>query len=259
MSNAAVSLFRAVPLLTIAGLLAGCPAVEPVEPEPTSPSPRSGVWGLHIADIDATGLCAELAPAVEGRVVRLDVDADERGELVATLLGVDLFGGHNDGFVWADAELPLPMWGGGWDEPVVVFDDEPDHDGDDVDVREDDRDESVEGRGDEPAAPPCEVGVEIEEECGTPEPMPEPWPELDAGIYVSLSSELRHAEAMSGVLSVTVSNGWAACSFDASIDASYLGEEAELDDGDDVWILPVDEPMPGEPVPGAAETAPAED
>ena len=244
MSNVRRSLSRALPLITLAGLLVGCPAVEPIEPEPVQPAPRSGVWGLHIAELHADGMCADFAPAIEGRVVRLDIDAEDSGELVAGVLGLDMFGGHNDGFVWADAELPLPWWGYGWEDPVICEGDE-------------DVDEGIDGSpGEDVEEPPCAiyVGDEDEEYCE----LPEPEPELDAGIYVSLNAELRHSEAMQGDLIVTVSNGWAACSFEAIVDAAYLGEDADFGD-DDVSILPVEPGEPGEPLPMETEGHPAED
>jgi hypothetical protein len=258
MSNATPSLSRALSLITLAGLLAGCPAVEPVEPAPDAPTPQSGVWGMHIAEVDGTGLCAELAPAIQGRVVRLDIDADDRGALVATVLGLDLYGGHSDGFVWGDAELELPRWGYGWDEPVVVYEDEP-VEPDEPDHSDEDADDDVDGEGADPVEPPCEIAVEEEGEyCELPEPQPEPEPVLDAGVYVSLSAELRHAEALDGALVVTISNGWNACDVEARIDAAFLGEDVDVDWGDDVEILPAVPGDPGEPVVVGSETAPAE-
>lgn len=246
MSNVVRSFSRAIPLFAAAGLLAGCPAVEPAEPEPVSPTPRSGVWGLHIAEVSADGLCVELAPAVEGRVVRLDVDAGSRGDLEVRLLGLSMFGGHGDGQLWADVALPLPGWGYGWDDPVVILDGEEvgDHD-DPVEPREDEpADGDADAGGGSAEPPPCEIIEDEDEEfCELPEPEPDPGSE--AGVFVAFDATLRHAEALDGWLGLTVSNGVRACSIEARVDAAYLGDDAGLDD--DVRILPA-EAQPGEAV-----------
>jgi hypothetical protein len=236
MSHATRPLFCAVSLVSFAALLAGCPAVEPEHPEPPAPMPQAGVWGLHLAEVSGDGLCAEVAPLLQGRVVRLDVAADEDGELELGLLGVDLFGGHHDGDLWADAHLPVPYWGG-WDEPVVVVDYE------DVDWDEEggDPDEAWEGESEHEGE---EDEWEEEEEwgeCGTPDPEPET--DVERGIFVSIDGVLRHDEAFDGHLSLIVSNGYRACGVSAVIDAAFLGEDVAWED--DVR-LPSLEAQPGE-------------
>jgi len=250
MSTASRLLSCALPLITSAALLTGCPPVEPVEPEP--PTPRSGVWGLHILDVSADGICAELAPAVEGRVVRLDVDAARSGALQLSLLGLDLYGGHGDWNAWADAELPLPWYYGFEDgagiEPDVEItvdadDDEPVEE--EEDHSEDDHGEDDVGGEDSGDPPPCVEYDEDEDEgyCGVPDPEPG----LEPGIHVAFDAELPSAFAMHGLLSVTVSDGWGACSFDAIVDAAFISDEVDYgdDDFDDVEILPAEESVPG--------------
>ena len=89
MSNSSHPLARAISLISIAGLLAGCPAVEPVEPEP--PTPASGVWGLHIADVSSSGYCGAIGSAAIGHVLRMDVSADRDGEMELSIFGLDRF------------------------------------------------------------------------------------------------------------------------------------------------------------------------
>lgn len=256
MSKVPVSLTRALSLASVAGLLIGCPAVEPELPEPAPLVPQSGVWGMHIASLDSDGVCARFTPDVEGRVIRLDIEADERGELYAEVLGLGLYGGHSEGFVWADAELGLPSFG--WDEPVVLPEDQPEPVDEttepvEAEAMDDDCIEPAEEESNEgaPGTAPPRVADETEDsdyggetDCGEPRES-EPEPSIDAGIYVALNAQLGDPGSMRGALTVTVSNGVQSCSWEADIDAAYLGQDVSFDDEDDIVIIAEDEPGHG--------------
>jgi hypothetical protein len=206
---------------------------------------------MHIASLDSDGVCARFTPDVAGRVIRLDIEADERGELYAEVLGLGLYGGHQEGFVWADAELGLP-YHYGWDEPVSVPVDQPEPvdettDPVEAEVMDDDCIEPAEDGA--PGTAPPRVADETEDyeyedemDCGEPRES-EPEPSIDAGIYVALNAQLGDPGSMRGALTVTVSNGVQACSWEADIDAAYLGQDVSFGDEDDIVIIA--EPEPG--------------
>ena len=240
---------RAVSLFTLAGTLAGCPAVEvsPPDEEVVSIVPESGVWGIHIENVSSDGYCGGLAAGAVGRVFRMDVDADEGGELAISILGAELFGGHSDGTVWADAEYSGYQ---GWGEPVpmdeigVVEVQDGGEDGDEHDSE----DIAVEGHsgssgGDGSAPPEDDRETEHDEEWDEDWDCDPPEHEQEAGVYISMDADLRDAESMDGFIVITVSNGWDACTFDADIRAAWLGDETE--------------PEVVEVMEGEAEVAPA--
>jgi hypothetical protein len=205
-------------------LLGGCPAIEPIIPDPAPPTPTSGVWGLHIADVTADGFCGELGAEAIGRVIRMDVAAEDRGELALSIFGLDLYGGHADGQAWADAELS-GYWGWGYDEPVVVYEDQDDQDlmGDDGGSgnAEEDRGEPEEG---EVSTPSCGEGTSEEPReahCDTPYMAP--------GLFVAFDADVINARTMDGFIQLTVSDGYDACTFEAEVNAAYLGEDVDFD------------------------------
>ena len=266
MSTLAHPLVRTASLTALAGLLAGCPVVEPAAPESAAPTPASGVWGLLITDVQANGICAELAPAITGRVVRMDVEAHPSGELVLSMFDLDLYGGHADGQVWADADLSGFGWSWGYDVPVSSHPAELA-----VEVSEDLEEEAEEARAPseapvdgcsghyEPAAPEDHTeGGESDDDdrpsdfedwdCDSSDPDPD----TEVGIFVSIDAELSSAIAMDGILAVTVSNGYGSCTFEAEFDASHISNE----DGEDIDLManPEDvEPMHPEKAPDPAE------
>ena len=248
MSNPTRSLFRAVSLMTVAGLLAGCPAVEPITPEPESPTPASGVWGLHITDVEADGYCSYIAEEAVGRVIRMDVEAERGGELALSIFGLEMFGGHADGEAWADAEFSS-YWGWGWgddepyeDLPVEANPTEIEVEGEveSEELEEDSsgsapmeqEDEETDGEG---WAPDDEYDGEYEEDhedyCELPEPT------MDPGVYVSFDSKIRSTESMHGFIVLTVSDGYSGCTFEADFEARHLGEDTRSDLGDDDLIV----------------------
>lgn len=235
MTTHSTLLSRALLLSTFVAALGGCPAVEPVEPEPEHPTPRSGTWALHVASVDAYGDCAGLGRALEGRIVAMDVAAHDRGDLEVSLLGLGLHGGHGDGMVWASASVALPDYGDDVGIPVEPGDGEDGGWEDDEDGEWEDEvsheDTAEDGR--EPAPPPCEV-------------EPEPW--TGSGIEVSLDADLVHAERLEGALNVWAGNGWASCSLDLAVDAVFVAE-----DGSDDHDLP--RPLLVEVAPEVAESA----
>ena len=168
-------------------------------------------------------MCADFAPPIEGRVVRLGIDSTARGEFQASVLGLALYGGHSDGFAWADAELPLSYgygYGYGHIDPDVPVEPNPDIPEDEEEWGEEDRDHSTDDRG---PAPPSERSVPYNPDA---DDVDSP----DAGIYVSFSADVRNSESMDGAFTITVSNGWAFCEVEALIEAAYLGEELSQDD-----------------------------
>ena len=261
MSKSAPSLFRAVSLITVAGMLGGCPVIEPISPaeEPESPTPASGVWGLHLADVQADGYCSYIAEEAVGRVLRMDVETEANGALALSIFQVDLFGGHADGEAWADAEHSGYL-GWGWAEgdadphhydpeveveleeetaelesPVVSCDEGEESTGSDGSDAGDDHTDEGEDRSPHSDPPPCE---EVE-------------PPAEQGVFISFDADIRDAETMDGLIVLTVSNGYDACTFAADVQARFFGEEWSGDDEEDQDLI-------GYPEPGAA-TAPSPD
>ena len=245
MSNSTHPIICAISLVTLAGMLGGCPVVEPVIPEPESPTPVSGVWGLQIADVSADGFCGHIGAAAIGRVIRMDVVADRDGELALSFFGFDVYGGHADGQAWANAELS-GYWGGAYDTPVVVYEGEEDGDL----MEEEAHSEGSEGSGhsegsegsghsegsgstgdpEEGESPTVScVSEESDPEegrephCDTPDPYMEP------GLFLAFDAEIIDARTMDGFIELTVSDGYDACTFDAEVNAAYLSEDADFD------------------------------
>jgi hypothetical protein len=196
---------------------------------------------MHVTAMSGTGMCADFVPPIEGRVVRLGIESTERGEFEASVLGLDLYGGHSDGFAWADAELSVSYgYGYGHTDPDdLPVEPNPDHPEEDQEWGdEEDSDESSEGRG---SAPPSDRSMPYD-------PHTEDVDSPDAGIYVSFSADVRTSESMDGALTITVSNGWAFCEVEALIEAAYLGEEVSFDDRE--VIVSVVEEEVSDPVEG---------
>jgi hypothetical protein len=211
---------------------------------------------MHITDVSADGICAELAPVITGRVVRMDVQADPEGELVLSMFGLDLYGGHADGQVWADADLSGFGWG--WDDGVSASSNP--YEGEvEGELEEEPRETSAPSAAPidgcsghyEPEAPEDHTEGRVSEEddgdyeapdsdddhpsdyedwdCGTDEPDRG----MEAGIFVSIDAGLSSAIAMDGILAITVSNGYGSCSFEAEFDASHISD----DDGEDYDLM----------------------
>jgi len=198
---------------------------------------------MHITGVSADGICADFAPAMTGRVVRMDVDAAPEGELVLTILGLDMYGGHADGQVWADADLSEFGWGWGYDDPVtsdpyeIEVEVERGEDAGEASAPSEAPAASYGGcsepqeqdyEGDEDGEFEEEDGEFEEEECGTVTHH------TDAGIFVSIDAGLSSAIAMDGILAITVSNGYGSCTFEAEFDASHISDE---DDEEDVDLM----------------------
>jgi len=208
--------------------------------------PRSGVWGMHIVDVSANGLCADFAPDVAGRVLRLDVDANRSGELALGLLGIDLYGGHADGIAWADLELPLPWWAYDVGVSPDIPMDEPERDESEEDRGEEDGDGDEDwGEGEVPdedgdAPPPC---MELEED---PYESADPESAEDPGLHLAFDADVASAFSMHGTLALTVSTGYGSCTFEALVDAAYIGEEGDVDDDfGEAPVVVVEESVPG--------------
>ncbi len=261
MSTERSSFFRAFPLLLVAVGLSACPAVTPE----TTPAvtPRSGLWGLTVVDVGGDPMCASVAEMLEGRVVRMDLYANARGELELQVGGLSLFGAHEDGAVWADAAVRVP-WGA-WPSVAVAESGEW-TEGEDLPADDDGWTDGDEGSS-EPGAGwgggrglgrlgglGCVDVPDSEWDEGGDCGVSDPWMS-EVGISVSLDGEIRHREAISGTLVVTLEAGGASCTVDADVAASFLSELPE-DDGD--YDVP-SEPPRGEPEPVPYEAEPGGD
>ena len=254
MTNSAHPVFRAVSLVTLAALFTGCPAIEPDIPDPAPPTPVSGVWGLQVADVSSDGFCDDLGAVAIGRVILMDVAADPGGELALSFFGFDMYGGHADGRAWADAELSGFGFSGHY-EPDIDYTGEEDGDlmeeeGDSGHSEGSEGSEGSESHGDpEEAGSPTvscvseesEPGEGREPHCDSPDPY------MDPGLYVAFDADIINARTMDGVIELSVSNGYEACTFVADVNAAYLGEDVDfdlMDDGVPYVSTPTDHGQP---------------